>query len=418
METMTERFIRYCRINTRSDENSAEVPSTPSQTAFAGMLAGDLREIGLSDVTVCPDSGFVTAALPSNTDRDVPTVGWIAHCDTANFNAENIRPRILRDYDGGDIILNEEEGIVMRTADFPNLSGYRSLTLITTDGKTLLGADDKAGVAEIVEAMAFLINHPEIPHGRIRVAFGPDEEIGRGAERFDVEEFGADFAYTMDGSRLGELEYECFNAAHAAVRLHGVSVHPGTAKGIMINASKLAMEFDSLLPQDAVPEKTEHYEGFFMLENIKTSVDSGEMTYIIRDHDRGLFEEKKNRIRSAAEQMNRKYGRIVAEAEIRDQYYNMAEIIRKDMRPVDLAADAMRSLGIEPIIKPIRGGTDGSRISFMGLPTPNLFTGGDHYHGPYEIAVTEHMEMACRLIVRICEFAAGGDRSNSQEQNG
>ncbi|MHB1453662.1 MAG: peptidase T [Saccharofermentanales bacterium] len=408
MESMTERFIRYCRMNTRSDENSTTIPSTPLQAEFAQMLTEELRIIGLADVQLHPESYFVTATLPSNTDKDVPAIGFISHYDTADYNADHIQPRIVRDYDGRDIVLNEELGIIMKAADFPKLAEYKGLTLVTTDGTTLLGADDKAGVSEILEAMIHLLNHPEILHGKIRIAFGPDEEVGLGADHFDTVDFGTDFAYTLDGADLGELEYECFNAAQANIRLHGVSVHPGTAKGLMINTSKLALEFDSQLPQDAVPEKTENYEGFFMLQDIRTTIDDGEMTYIIRDHDRTEFENKKAQIATIGKQMNEKYGRSVVEIEMHDQYYNMADIIRNDMQSVDLAVAAMKSIGIEPIVKPIRGGTDGSKISFMGIPTPNLFVGGDNFHGQYEVAIVEYMEKAVQLIVRICEMNGYG----------
>ncbi|MHB8961892.1 MAG: peptidase T [Saccharofermentanales bacterium] len=409
METMTERFIRYCRMNTRSDENSTSIPSTQSQIEFAQMLADDIREIGLEDVHIDPESYFVTATLPSNTVKDVPAIGFIAHYDTADYNADHVQPRIVRIYDGGDIVLNEDRGIVMKAADFPKFAEYMGLTLVTTDGTTLLGADDKAGVSEILEAMLFLRNHPEIIHGKIRIAFGPDEEIGLGANHFNKEAFATKFAYTMDGASLGELEFECFNAAQANIRLRGVSVHPGSAKGLMINTSKLALEFDSQLPQDAVPEKTEKYEGFFMLQNIRTTIDEGEMTYIIRDHDRAEFENKKAQVAAIGALMNEKYGRSVVEIEMHDQYYNMADVIRGDMQSVDLAIAAMKSIGIEPIVKPIRGGTDGSKISFMGIPTPNLFVGGDNFHGQYEVAIVEYMEKAVELIVRICEMNGRGE---------
>ncbi|MBN2850483.1 MAG: peptidase T, partial [Erysipelotrichaceae bacterium] len=320
MQKLIERFIRYAKIDTRSDESSSTTPSTLSQVRFAEMLSKELIELGLSEVKHDPVTGFVTATLPSNTVEEVAPLGFIAHFDTADFNAENINPRIIEDYDGEDIILNPQEGIVMSTELFPNLKSHKGHTLIVTDGSTLLGADDKAGVAEIIEAMIFLLDHPEISHGDVRIAFGPDEEIGRGADHFDAEGFRAQFAYTMDGSTLGELEYESFNAAQAKITLQGVSVHPGTAKDKMVNTAKLAMEFDAMLPQNEVPEKTEGYEGFYLLHDLKTRIDQGQMTYILRDHDRVKFNQRKETILSIAKTMNEKYGSGRVSVEMHDQY--------------------------------------------------------------------------------------------------
>lgn len=406
MKQLTERFIRYAKIDTRSDASSSMIPTTQSQVEFAKMLVEDLKEIGLSDVLYNPENGFVTATLPSNTDKDVASIGFIAHIDTADFNSVNIQPRIVENYDGQDIILNKDLNITMSPTMFPNLKTLLGHDLIVTDGTTLLGADDKAGMAEIIEAAAFLINNPDIKHGKVRLAFGPDEEIGRGADNFDASGFDVEFAYTVDGSRLGELEYECFNAAQADITLKGVSVHPGTARDKMINTAKLAFEFDSQLPQDQVPEMTEGYEGFYLLHNVTTTIEDGEMIYIIRDHDRKLFEEKKQRLQDIAGGMNEKYGYEAVKVLIQDSYYNMADVIVKDMRPVDYAKKAMANLDITPIIQPIRGGTDGSKISFMGIPTPNLFTGGENYHGKYEFASIQVMEKAKQTIIEIIKEVA------------
>ena len=384
METLLERFIRYAKINTRSDENSTSVPSTQTQVEFAKLLASDLRVLGLSDVRIHPTNGFVLATLPSNTDHPVEAIGFIAHFDTADFNADNITPQVINNYNGKDIVLNAAQGIVLSPTVFPELNNLKGHTLITTDGLTLLGADDKAGVVEIIEAMMTLMAHPELKHGPIKIAFGPDEEIGRGADLFDVKDFDAAFAYTMDGATLGELEYESFNAAKAVVKLHGVSVHPGSAKDTMISANKLAIEFDDLLPHHEVPEHTEGREGFYFLASMNTDIESGTMHYIIRDHDKAKFEARKVQIEKNAAYLNDKYQAKRFEVILTDQYYNMKDVIEKDMRSVDLALKAMAKLKIEAKISPIRGGTDGSKISFMGIPTPNLFTGGANYHGKYE----------------------------------
>ena len=406
METMLERLIRYCKTNTRSDESSKTVPSTFSQVEFAKALATELKALGFSEVTHRLDNGFVTATIPSNCDDPVDTLGFIAHFDTADFNSENIQPQIIEDYDGNDIVLNEALDVVMTVDKFPNLKNYVGHTLVTTDGTTLLGADDKAGIVEIIEAMLYFIAHPEVKHGEIRVAFGPDEEIGRGANLFDAKDFRARYAYTLDGSVLGELEYESFNAASCKVTLHGVSVHPGTAKDKMVNTSKLAFEFDSMLPQEDVPEKTEGYQGFFLLHDMQTTIEEGHMSYIIRDHDKEKFLMRKQLMADNAKAINEKYGTTRVVVDINDSYYNMAEVITKDFKPVELAKQAMANLGITPIIKPIRGGTDGSKISFMGIPTPNLFTGGENFHGKFEFASKEVMEKAVDVIVEIVKLNA------------
>lgn len=403
METMLERFIRYTKINTRSNEESTTVPSTESQVAFAKMLAEDLERIGMQNVMINPRNGFVTAALPANTDKKVPAIGFIAHMDTADYNAEGISPRVIESYDGKDILLNEKEQIYSRVKDFPNLKNYVGKTLIVTDGTTLLGGDDKAGIVEIMEALQYLMAHPDIEHGLVMCAFGPDEEIGRGANLFEPDTFPVDFAYTVDGSCLGELEYETFNAAGATVTLKGISVHPGSAKNTMINCNKLAMEFDRMLPQCAVPELTEDHEGFIMLQSTTTSIDSGEMSYIIRDHDRAAFEAKKQLFLLAGKVLNERYGMDVVTISMKDSYYNMYEIIKDHMECVDVAKRAMEEAGVTPIIQPIRGGTDGSKISFMGIPTPNIFTGVENLHGRHEFACLDDMQKAVATIVNICD---------------
>lgn len=405
-ENLIPRFIRYVKMETRSDETSTTIPSTQSQVEFAEKLMEELKEIGLSDVSYNTKNGFVTATVPSNVDEDVPTIGFIAHMDTADFNAENVSPQFHENYDGEAIVLNEAENIVLSPEDFPNLKNYVGQTLITTDGTTLLGSDDKSGIAEIVTAVETLINDENIKHGKIRVGFGPDEEIGIGADLFDVEEFDADFAYTMDGGPVGELEFESFNAASAIVTIQGKNVHPGTAKGKMVNAIKLAMAFDAKLPQDEVPEKTEGREGFYHLLNISGEEEQAQLSYIIRDHDRAKFEERKSTIEQIAKEMNETLDSDRIQVVLKDQYYNMGEIIEKDMRPIELAKEAMEFLNIEPVIEPIRGGTDGSKISFMGLPTPNIFAGGENFHGRYEFVAVESMEKATDVIVAIAQLNA------------
>ena len=406
METLLERFVRYCKINTRSNEKSSTVPSSENQVIFAKMLAQELVDLGFDEVNYNPDNGFVSATIKSNVDHEVDTIGFIAHYDTADFNSENIQPRVIENYDGNPIVLNETTGLVSDPLMFPHLKELVGHTLIVTDGTTLLGADDKAGVVEIIEAMLILKKNPDLKHGEIRIAFGPDEEIGRGANLFDAPNFRAKFAYTLDGAKRGELEYESFNAAAAIVELHGVSVHPGTAKDKMINCAKLAMEFDALLPANEVPEHTEHYEGFFLLHDMETTIDHGKMTYIIRDHDKEKFLARKERMLKNANYLNEKYGAERFVVRMKDSYYNMREVIEKDMKPVELAKQAMLACDVEPIIQPIRGGTDGSKISFMGIPTPNLFTGGGNYHGPYEYASLDDMQKAVEVIVKLVQLNA------------
>ena len=406
-DTLKDRFLQYVKFETRSDEKSETIPSTPTQLEFAKILAKELEEIGMENVYV-NDACFVNATLPGNVDKDVPVIGFIAHMDTADFNATNVNPKIVENYDGKDIVLNEAKDIVLSVEEFPNLKNYVGKTVITTDGTTLLGADDKAGIVEIVEAMKYLIEHPEIKHGTVKVAFGPDEEIGRGADNFNVEEFGADFAYTMDGGPVGELEYESFNAAGAVFKIKGKSVHPGTAKGKLINASLIAAEIVNSFPADEVPEKTEGYEGFYFLDKINSNCEEAELSYILRDHDREKFEAKKKFAANVAKKINEKYGKELVSVEIKDQYYNMGEIIKDHMNVVEIAKKAMENLGIKPVIEPIRGGTDGSKISFMGLPTPNIFAGGENFHGKYEFVALESMILATDVIVEIVKLNGKG----------
>ena len=401
-----ERLIRYAKINTRSDEASTTVPSTACQLDLLHLLVDELKAIGLQEVEFNPENAFVTATLPATSDKPVPTIGFIAHVDTADFNSENVQPRLIPNYDGQDIVLNQAQDIVMKVADFPALSSYQGQTLIVTDGTTLLGADDKSGIAEIMTAMAYLAAHPEIEHGKVRVAFGPDEEIGRGADRFDVTHFGCDFAYTMDGGPVGELQYESFNAAGARLHFHGKNIHPGTAKGKMINAVQLLKDFLSALPEDQVPEKTDGRQGFIHPMEAQVTVDQGRLDLIIRDHDRQAFQAKKDLVQSIVDKMNAAYPVPVLSLEMKDQYYNMAEVIEQDMKSVELAKSAMEAIGIKPIIEPIRGGTDGSKISFMGLPTPNIFAGGENMHGRYEFVAVESMVKATQVIVGIIQANA------------
>ena len=403
---LKDRFLTYVKKNTRSDEKSNTVPSTSIQTDFLKDLVEELNELGFSDVKLNDKNSFVTATIPSNVEHDVPTVGFIAHVDTADFESENVNPQIHENYDGNDIVLNEEHPYILKISEFPNLKNYVGQTLITTDGTTLLGSDDKSGVAEIVTAGARLLADNSIKHGKIRVAFGPDEEIGRGADLFDVEEFGCDFAYTLDGSVVGELQYESFNAAQAVIKIQGKNVHPGTAKNTMISALSLANEFQNSLPRFMVPEYTSGREGFIHLVKATGTVDEAELIYIIRDHDTDLFEDKKALVEQVAEELNNQMEQAHITVSMKDQYYNMAEIIKKDFRSVDIAKTAMKELNIDPIIEPIRGGTDGSKISFMGLPTPNLFAGGENFHGRYEFVALESMEKAVDVILKIAELTA------------
>ncbi|WP_314256593.1 peptidase T [Granulicatella elegans] len=403
---LIDRFIRYVKKETRSDEASTTVPSTPSQTEFLKDLVEELVELGYQDVRLNPKNSFVTATIPATTTKEVPVVGFIAHVDTADFEARNVQPQFHENYDGEAIVLDKEGKFVLSPKDFPNLKNYVGKTLITTDGTTLLGADDKAGVSEIVTAGAYLLAHPEIEHGKIRVAFGPDEEIGRGADLFDVEEFGCDFAYTMDGGPVGELEYESFNAAQAEITIQGKNVHPGTAKDTMVNALEIARQFQNALPEFEVPEHTSGREGFYHLMYANGVVEEAKLVYIIRDHDRKLFEAKKAYLQLVADRLNASLDSNRISIDMKDQYYNMAEIIEKDFRAVEVAQKAMENLSITPIIEPIRGGTDGSKISFMGLPTPNIFAGGENFHGRYEFVAVESMEKARDVIIEIAQLLA------------
>lgn len=403
---ITNRFISYVTIDTESDPNSNTTPSTEKQWDLAHKLVADLKAIGMSDVTI-DDNAYIMATLPSNIDKDVPTIGFISHFDTSpDFTGANVKPQIIENYDGNTIVLNASENIVLSPDYFEDLLQYKGQTLITTDGTTLLGADDKAGVTEIITAMEYLIQHPEIKHGTIKVGFTPDEEIGRGAHKFDVKKFGADWAYTMDGSQIGELEYENFNAAGAKIKVNGKIVHPGYAKGKMINSMYYASKFIEALPKNEVPEKTEGYEGFFHLYSVKGEVESTELQYIIRDHDKEKFEARKALMQQLINDLNTKYGKPVFELELKDQYYNMKEKVEPVMHIVDIAEEAMKQLGITPLIKPIRGGTDGSQLSYMGLPCPNIFAGGHNFHGRYEYVPVESMVKAVEVICKIAELVA------------
>lgn len=401
-----ERFVRYVTVDTESDPNSTTTPSSENQWDLANALVQELKDIGMSQVTI-DDNAYVMATLPSNVDHHVPTIGFISHFDTSpDFTGANVRPRVIENYDGKDILLNKEENIVLSPKEFDDLLLYVGNTLIVTDGTTLLGADDKAGITEIISAMEYLINHPEIKHGPIKVGFTPDEEIGRGAHKFDVAKFGADWAYTMDGSQIGELEFENFNAAGAKVTINGKMVHPGYAKGKMVNSMYIAQEFIQSLPSEETPEKTDGRQGFYHLHHLNGDVEQTQLHYIIRDHDRERFEQRKTHMRQIAETLNNELGSPRVTVEINDQYFNMREKIEPMMHIVDLAKEAMEAAGITPIIKPIRGGTDGSQLSFMGLPCPNIFAGGHNFHGRYEYVPVESMIKATEVIVNIARMAA------------
>ncbi|MUV36470.1 Tripeptide aminopeptidase [Lentibacillus sp. JNUCC-1] len=403
-QDLIKRLDTYARIDTQSDGDSQTTPSTPGQWNLAELLVEELKTIGMKDVTI-DDNAYVMATLPTNTDKSVPTIGFLAHVDTAtDFTGKDVNPQIVSDYDGKAIELNKELGVVLSPEEFPELASYKGHTLITTDGSTLLGADNKAGIAEIMTAMAYLKQNPDIKHGDIRVAFTPDEEIGRGPHKFDVERFNADFAYTIDGGPLGELQYESFNAAAAKVTFTGNSVHPGTAKNKMVNAGKMAAEFICKFPSQEAPEHTEKYEGFYHLIDVNGNVENTVVNYIIRDFDKNNFEARKNTISRYVEQINDTYGPGSATLEMNDQYYNMKEKIEPVMEIVDVASEAMTNLGIEPLIKPVRGGTDGSQLSYKGLPTPNIFTGGENYHGKFEYISVDNMEKATNVIVEICKL--------------
>ena len=403
---LLERFSQYIAYATTSDETSASYPSTAAQLVFGDFLVEELKKLGLTEVKK-DEYGYVTATLPANTDKVLPTIGFIAHFDTAPDMPGIAKPRIINNYDGKDIMLDAETNTALTLADFPELKEYVGQTLLTTDGKTLLGADDKAGIAEIVCAMEYLMAHSEIKHGKIRVGFTPDEEIGKGVLHFDVKGFGCDFAYTMDGGDIGELEFENFNAASAKIYIKGISVHPGYAKGKMVNANLLAMELAKMLPEDETPEITEGYQGFYHLLGVQSSVEKASMHYIIRDHDRARFEERKRTIKNIVETLNEKYGEGTVTAEIKDQYYNMKEKIDPQMHVIDIVLHAMQTCGVAPKVKPIRGGTDGAQLSFKGLPCPNIFAGGVNFHGPYEFVSIQSMEKAQQVIVEICRLVAG-----------
>lgn len=402
---IVDRFIKYAKIDTQSDENNSQTPSTQKQFDLARVVEQEMREMGLEDISL-DDRCYLMGTLPSNSKKNLPTIGFISHFDTSpDMSGKNVNPRIIENYDGKDIVLNKSEDIVMSVQDFPELLDYKGEDIIVTDGTTLLGADDKAGIAEIMNAMQYLIDHPEIEHGKIRIGFTPDEEIGRGADHFDVKKFGAEWAYTMDGSTIGELEYENFNAASAKISIQGRNVHPGYAKNKMINALHVANELVLLLPVNERPEFTSDYEGFFHLIGINGSVDEATVTYIIRDHDHALFERRKEQMQQAVDYLNTKYPDVL-KLEMSDQYYNMREKVEPVKHVVDLAFRAMEALDIEPIVKPIRGGTDGARLSYMGLPCPNIFAGGINFHGRFEFLPIKSLEKASEVVVKIAELIA------------
>jgi len=405
MQNIIDRFLRYIKIDTQSDPNSKTTPSTEKQWYLADLLVEELLEIGMEEVSI-DNKAYITATLPSNTNANVPTIGFISHFDTSpDFSGTNINPQIIENYDGKDIVLNERENIILSPEYFEDLLQYKGQTLITTDGTTLLGADDKAGITEIITAMEYLLDHPEIKHGKIRIGFTPDEEIGRGAHHFDVEKFGADWAYTMDGSQIGELEYENFNAASAKVIIKGRSVHPGYAKNKMVNAISIASEFLEILPPEETPQNTSGREGFFHVHHIKGEIEHAEFELIVRDHDKTFFENRKQLLQDITDKLNDIHGDCIS-IEIKDQYFNMREKVEPVFHIVELAKEAMEAMRVTPIIKPIRGGTDGSQLSYMGLPCPNIFAGGHNFHGKYEYVPVESMIKATEVIIKICELAA------------
>jgi len=406
MEKLVERFLKYVKINTQSDEKTDQCPTNPVELEFAKELACELKDLGLKDVEV-DENGYLMATLPSNTKKAVPAIGFIAHLDTSpDCIGENVNPKIWENYFGKNLVLNEKKNIILSPREFPALNHYIGQPIITTDGTTLLGADNKAGVAEIVTAMEYLINHPEIRHGKIRIAFTPDEEIGRGADKFDVKKFGVDFAYTIDGGPIGELEYENFNAARAKINIQGLNVHPGTAKHRMKNSMLLALELERMLPQNEKPEYTEDYEGFYHLTEFHGTVDSTNISYIIRDHDKEEFARKKNLLIKIVDHLNLKYGAGTIKLTLVDQYYNMKEKIESVFHIIELALNAMKETGVTSRVKPIRGGTDGARLSYMGLPCPNIFSGGHNFHSRYEFIPIRSMEKAVEVIAKIAELNA------------
>ena len=404
--TVIERFLKYVTFDTQSDESTGVTPSTPKQMVFAKYLKEELEALGLEEITL-DEQGYLYATLPANTDHEVPVIGFIAHMDTSpDMSGANVKPRIVKEYDGTDIVLCEKDNIILSPRQFPELLNHKGEDLIVTDGHTLLGADDKAGIDEIVAAMDYLKQHPEIKHGKIRVGFNPDEEIGLGAHKFDVEKFGCQWAYTMDGGELGELEFENFNAAAASVVVKGRNVHPGYAKNKMINSLRVANEFMALLPADETPETTEGYEGFYHLIGVNGDVEETKVNYIIRDHDRAKFEQRKENMLQWAAQLNAKYGEGTVTVNLRDQYYNMREKVEPLMHIIDIAFGAMKETGVEPVVRPIRGGTDGAQLSFKGLPCPNIFAGGLNFHGRYEFAPVPNIEKAMMVVVKIAELTA------------
>ena len=403
-DDIIKRFTTYVKVDTQSNEANDNCPSTPGQLTLANMLVEELKRVGLQEVTM-DENGYVMATLPSNTEKDVPTIGFLAHVDTAtDFTGKNVNPQIVENYDGQEILLNEALQVVLSPKQFPELANYKGHTLITTDGTTLLGADNKAGVAEIMTAMDYLVKHPELKHGKIRIAFTPDEEIGRGPHKFNVAAFNADYAYTIDGGPLGELEYESFNAAAAKITFKGTNVHPGTAKGKMVNSTKIAMEFNGKLPAEEAPEHTEGFEGFYHLLSFHGDVEETQLSYIIRDFDREQFETRKETVVQLVQDLRKEYGEDSILLEMKDQYYNMREKIEPVKQIVDIAYEAMKKLDIEPKISPIRGGTDGSQLSYMGLPTPNIFTGGENFHGRYEYVSVDNMIKATNVIIEIAQL--------------
>ena len=403
---LVERFLKYVSFDTQSSEETRITPSTPGQMVFAKYLKSELESLGLEEITL-DEHGYLFATLPANTDKEIPTIGFIAHMDTSpDMSGKDVTPRIVENYNGSEIVLDAEERVVLSPAQFPELLDHKGEDLIVTNGKTLLGADDKAGIAEIVSAMAYLKEHPEIKHGKIRIGFNPDEEIGEGAHKFDVEKFGCEWAYTMDGGEVGELEFENFNAAAAKIIFKGRNVHPGYAKHKMINSIRIANQFISMLPRHETPEHTEGYEGFYHLIGIQGDVEQTTLSYIIRDHDRSRFESRKREMAHLVRKINAEFGEDIAVLELRDQYYNMREKIEPVMHIIDTAFAAMEAVGVKPNVKPIRGGTDGAQLSFKGLPCPNIFAGGLNFHGRYEFVPVQNMEKAMKVIVKIAELVA------------
>ena len=403
---LVERFLRYVSFDTQSSEETRITPSTPGQMVFAKYLKSELESLGLEEITL-DEHGYLFATLPANTDKEIPTIGFIAHMDTSpDMSGKDVTPRIVENYNGSEIVLDAEERVVLSPAQFPELLDHKGEDLIVTNGKTLLGADDKAGIAEIVSAMAYLKEHPEIKHGKIRIGFNPDEEIGEGAHKFDVEKFGCEWAYTMDGGEVGELEFENFNAAAAKIIFKGRNVHPGYARHKMINSIRIANQFISMLPRHETPEHTEGYEGFYHLIGIQGDVEQTTLSYIIRDHDRSRFESRKREMAHLVRKINAEFGEDIAVLELRDQYYNMREKIEPVMHIIDTAFAAMEAVGVKPHVKPIRGGTDGAQLSFKGLPCPNIFAGGLNFHGRYEFVPVQNMEKAMKVIVKIAELVA------------